>query len=469
MKSIDNYLNGITQYRLMLYFLISLLFVALVLSIFKLLPINPLNLFFSGILLTTVCWVTNKFFEKKFKIPTNIESVYITALILTLIMTPARTFSDLIVFTGIGFLSQACKYILAINRKHIFNPAAFGAVFAAIILNHGASWWIGNKWMLFFVILGGFLIVKKLQRFSLVLSFMATYLIAKPLTFTSNIFFESSLIFFTVVMLTEPQTTPPNKKLQIINGILIGIGYNFVIPEIALLLGNIFSYVVSPKDKLLLKLKEKIQIAPDIYEFIFQPVVKLSFLPGQYMEWTLGHNNQDSRGSRRYFTLASSPTENNLRIGVKFYPNSSSYKKNMLIMNSTQSIVAAQLSGEFTLPKETSKKLCFIAGGIGITPYRSMIKYLLDTKERRDIILIYSAKNESDFVYQDILNSVKTIYVATEKGKLIDEAMIKKEIPDFKDRFFYISGPHSMVDDFKKTLNKMNVSKIKIDFFPGYA
>ena len=91
--------------------------------------------------------------------------------------------------------------------------------------------------------------------------------------------------------------------------------------------------------------------------------------------------------------------------------------------------------------------------------------------QKRDIILLYSSKKESDFVYKDILNYVKTIYVATEKGQYIDETMIKKQIPDFKDRIFYISGPHSMVDAFEKTLKEMGVSgqQLKVDFFPGYA
>ena len=92
----------------------------------------------------------------------------------------------------------------------------------------------------------------------------------------------------------------------------------FTTSELALLLGNVFSYLVSPKANLLLTLRAKIQVAPDVWDFIFVSARKMAFAPGQYMEWTLAHDDPDERGNRRYFTLASSPNEPNVRVGVKF-------------------------------------------------------------------------------------------------------------------------------------------------------
>lgn len=494
-KYVDDFLNGITMYRLMLYFLIILVCVALVLSYFGILPFTPLAFLFSASSLTVACWTTNKILAKIFKVPTNLESVYITALILSLIITPTNNINGFPFLAGAAVFAMASKYFLVINRKHIFNPAAFGAITSAIVFSNGASWWVGNIWMMPFVLLGGMLIVKKLQRFSLVLGFFAVSVliflgvnIFKDIdlfSFVKGLILDTPLLFFAFVMLTEPQTTPPTKMRQIVYGSLVGLlfvlpvrlGVFIITPEIALLAGNIFSYIVSPKEKLLLKLKEKIQIAPDIYDFIFgldKPVV---FSPGQYMEWTLGHSNPDSRGNRRYFTIAASPTEKNLRIGVKFYPNPSSFKKTLLSLTPGSEVIAGQLAGEFTLPKDQSKKLCFIAGGIGVTPYRSIIKYLLDLGQRRDIILLYSNKTETDIVYKDIFNQamqalgIKTVYVVTDKMGTINEVTIRQEVPDFKDRIFYLSGPHSMVDVFVDTLKKLGFSQtqIKIDFFPGYV
>lgn len=495
MKLIDDFLNGITMYRLVLYVLIFFVGVAEVLSFFKLLPFNPLNLFFSTLLLVVVCWLTNKIFAAVFEVPANVESLYITALILALILTPASSLGQLQFFFWAGVLAMASKYIFALGKKHLFNPAALAVFVTALTLNYSASWWIGSTWMMPFVAVGGLLIVKKIRRFDFVFAFLLTALTvilvssaikgSDLLTVAQKLILDTPLLFFAFIMLTEPLTTPPTVFWQMIYGTLVGIlfapfihiGSFYFTPEVALLAGNIFSFFVSPKDKLLLTLKEKIQLAPDIYDFVFGLDKKFVSLPGQYMEWTLGHSKPDSRGNRRYFTLASSPAEENLRIGVKFYPNGSSFKSKLLSMQAGDKIVASQLAGEFVLPKDPLKKLCFIAGGIGVTPYRSIIKYLLDTNQKRDIILLYSSKKEYDFVYRDIFSEaserlgVKTFFVTTEKGEIIDQAMIEHEVPDYKERIFYISGPHGMVDAFKKTCKEMGIpdSQIKVDFFPGYA
>lgn len=500
---VDDFLDRITMYRLMLYFLIGLVSIALVYSFFGVLPFSPFAIIFSTFFLILISWISNKVFATFFKVSTNVESVYITALILALIITPSVSLSALTFFGWAGVLSMASKYISAINKKHIFNPVAITVALTAITLNQSASWWVGNGWTMPFVVAGGLLIVRKIRREDLLFGFLATalavfsgFIYLRNGDFVgslSTVFFESPFFFFAFVMLTEPLTTPPAKKWRLMYGVMIGILFAFPIhlgkfystPEIALVLGNIFSYIVSPKQKLLLTLKEKFKVGSDIFDFIFVPSRKISFLPGQYMEWTLAHKGVDSRGSRRYFTIASSPTENNLRLGVKFYPDGSSYKRAMSLMDNKTQIVASQLAGDFVLPKDMNKKLVFIAGGIGITPYRSMVRYLLDTKQKRQIILLYSNKTASEIMYKDVLDSakhnlgIKTVYTLTEKHPVgwkertgrIDAKMIEKEIPDWKERFFYLSGPHAMVAGFEQVLKNMGVnsSQIKTDFFPGYV
>ena len=107
------------------------------------------------------------------------------------------------------------------------------------------------------------------------------------------------------------------------------LGPIYSTPELALVIGNIYSYMVSPKQKVVLKLKRKSKIASNIADFVFKPSQRLVFEPGQYMEFTLAHPKPDSRGNRRYFTLASSPTEESLHLGVRFYADSSSFKKSL--------------------------------------------------------------------------------------------------------------------------------------------
>src|SRR5207237_7792542 len=112
----------------------------------------------------------------------------------------------------------------------------------------------------------------------------------------------------------------------------------------------------SPKRKFALKLKRKHKIASNIVEFIFKPSQRLVFTPGQYMELTLGHPRPDSRGNRRFFTLASSPTEDYLHLGVRFYADSSSFKKALHRIDSRTTIIAGQVAGDFTLPPDPRQK-----------------------------------------------------------------------------------------------------------------
>ncbi len=484
---IDTLLNGITMYRLILYYLVFLVGLAIVYSFAGLLPYDPWALLFSTTFLITICWITNTIFARTFRVPPNVESVYISALILALIITPIVSASDLTFLIWAGVWAMASKYIIAINRKHLFNPAAFAVALTALTVNQTASWWVADMPMLPFVLIGGLLIVRKTQKFGLVLSFLITALVASIVfglvagealpALMQNTLVYTPLMFFAFVILTEPLTLPPTRKLQLIYGMIVGflfvpqlhIGSFYFTPELSILMGNLFAFAVSPKAKLVLRLKEKIQLAPDIYDFIFVPNHKLPFVPGQYMEWTLGHHNPDSRGNRRYFTLASSPTETNLRLGVKFYPNSSSYKQSMLSMNQDTEIVAGQLAGDFVLPEDRTQKCVLIAGGIGITPFRSMVKYLIDTNQHRRLVLFYAVKSVEDIVYKDIFDKaerklgIKTIYTITGASRIpsgwggkvgrINAQMIKGEVPDYYDCVFYLSGPNAMVTGFEAALN----------------
>jgi ferredoxin-NADP reductase/Na+-translocating ferredoxin:NAD+ oxidoreductase RnfD subunit len=507
LKLIDDFLNKITMYRLVLYYLIGLLIVALAYSALGILPYSPLGLLYSVLIICVISWGTNTLFAKVFETPTNTESVWITALILALIITPLKSLGDTQYFIFIGWaavLAMASKYILAINRKHIFNPAAFAVALTALMINQSASWWVGTAAMLPFVLLGGVLMVRKIQRWDLVLSFFVFALAA--ILYTSGthgniagslwrIIASTPLLFFAFVMLTEPLTTPPTGPRRILYGAVTGFLFapamNFLgiysTPELALLAGNFFSYLISPKVKYLLKLKAKTQTGTDTADFIFTSDREAKFTPGQYLEWTLGHNKVDNRGNRRYFTLASSPTEKDVRLGVKFYPEASSFKRALIKMKPGDSIIASQLSGDFVLPGNKKKKLAFIAGGIGITPFRSMIKYLIDKNEKRDIVQFYSNKTAGEINYADVFNAaydklgIKTVYTLTDinqipedwngyQGKLNPDIIVR-EVPDYKERMFFISGPRTMVEAFDKILRGLGIPErqIKIDFFPGFA
>ncbi len=506
---IDNVLNRVTMYRLVLYYLIFLVVTAAALSFFGVLPFRPVDLLFSVSVLVFVCWIANSALAKLFGVPANTESLYITAFILALIMTPRSASGHWpaaaapVVLAGV--FAMASKYILAFRRKHIFNPAAVAVALTAFTLGQAASWWVGTIAMMPFVLLGGLLLARKIARFDLILSFFAaasTVIVGAGLAkgaslapAASQLLAETPILFFAFAMLTEPLTTPPARPLRVAYGAIVGFlfapflhfGQVYLTPELALLAGNVFSYLVSPKARYLLRLKARAQLAPDIYDFRFASDRRLRFRPGQYLEWTLEHAHPDNRGNRRYFTIASSADEREVRIGVKVYPGASSFKRSLLAMRPGNEIVASQLAGEFVLPANQQEKLVFMAGGIGITPFRSMIRYLLDRRERRPITVFYSNRTAPEIVYADVLEDarkelgIRTVYTLTDANNIppdwqgrtgrVDAEMIARVVPDYRERTFYLSGPRSLVVGFQEVLRKIGIpkSRIKTDFFPGFA
>jgi glycine betaine catabolism B len=484
---IDKFIDSTSMYRLLLYYLVGLVIAAVGLSAVGDMHYSAIAIAVEAALSVTACWIINKVFAYIFNAPVNPESSLLTGLILALIIPPDLQLYSLMFVVAAAGLAIGSKYLLTIGNKHIFNPAAVAVVLAAWGPHQSASWWVGTAVLLPFVLIGGMMTVRKVRRGYMVTTFLAATTITTAVmalasstslaTSMHNMLLTSSVFFLGFVMLTEPYTSPTTKTKQIWYAALVGVlmspqvhfGSIYTTPEIALVIGNIFAYTVSPKVKLFPTFRGLKEVARSTYEFSFIPGKKLAFEPGQYMEFTLPHTKADNRGSRRWFTLASSPTEDRLLLGIKFYDNGSSFKHAMLEMDQNSQIVAAQLAGDFVMPKDKTKKLVFIAGGIGVTPFRSMVKYLIDTQEKRNVRILYSARTEADFAYIDVFEQarqslgIQTAYVATDEPNTTIPHAISGTID--KD------GTHPMVETLQETLENIGVHRhnIKIDFFPGYA
>ncbi len=480
------------MYRLVLEGLFTLSIVSIFFGFAGLISHKGLNLILSLIVILISCHVVNYVFAKMVGAARNVESVFITAFILFFIFAPARNFSELGILALGGAVAMASKYILAVQKKHIFNPAAIGVFILGAFGLGNAIWWVATPYLLPFAAVLGFLILKKIDKFQFFFLFVIAAMVsilgvafwkgAGQTSLAWQVFLSWPIVFFGTVMLTEPLTAPPGKNLQIFYALIVGsyfgfqfqLGPIFSTPALALIVGNLYAFFISPKYFAKLSLLQKKQLASGIYELIFSSTKKLQNIPGQYMEWTLPHSPSDNRGTRRYFTIASSPTESDIKIGVRVsQEKGSSFKKQLLALKAGDDIIASRLIGDFVLPKDPRQKLAFIAGGIGITPFRSMVRYLIDNGEKRQIILLYGAKTADDFVYKDIFDTaertigLKTFYVLNQ----INEEVVKREVPDYKERVFYISGPTGMVTAFKQILKTMGVAEanIKTDFFPGFA
>lgn len=500
LRFIDDSLNAITMYRLLVYGLSIIAAVAVLFGFMGVLPYSGASLLLSLGVVMTVGYLTNLAFVSFFRSAFMPESGVITALILFCILPPVTTPARAVGVAAAVLLAIASKYLIARYRRHIFNPAAVAVLLTGLLGVAHAIWWIGSAVMLPFTVLLGLLILRKLRRSGLFLSFAGTALAVMLLVgltqdrpFSEIIiqaFTSWPLVFLGTVMLTEPSTLPPRLRQQYVYGAVVGlvfasqvdIGVLAATPEVALLIGNLYAYAVGPKRQLRLRLREQVEVAPRLVDFVFEPDGKLDYLPGQYLAWTLPHAGFDNRSTRRTFTIASSPTEDTLRLGVRFAEPSSTFKRALRAMKPGDELVASQLAGDFTLPDDSSRKLLFIAGGIGVTPFRSMAKCLSDRGEQRDIVLLYGVADPAELAYQDVwrqaashgLRLVPVLDTAQAPagwggatGRL-DADTVKRLVPDIMTRRVYISGPPAMVRGCGKDLRRAGVRDLITDYFSGY-
>lgn len=213
------------------------------------------------------------------------------------------------------------------------------------------------------------------------------------------------------------------------------------------------------------------KIADDIYSFYFKHPAKLRYVAGQFIELTLDHSNIDNRGNRRWFTLSSSPSEELLCITTKVSAHHSSFKQALMNLKLGDSVVISESMGDFILPKDDSISLVFVAGGIGVTPFRSMIKWLTDTNSTREIQLLYFAPDKAHVAFRSTLSQPFTTTEYITDGTKLTIAELNKRIKDIKNSYIYVSGPEPMTESIVAELLEFGINKhhLVTDYFPGYT
>lgn len=230
-----------------------------------------------------------------------------------------------------------------------------------------------------------------------------------------------------------------------------------------------------------IKLVKKIGEAKDAKSFIFQPEKPVSFLPGQYLYYTLPKlNYPDAKGATRHFTISSSPTEGDLlRLTTKIRAESG-YKKTLDELPMGSLIEIQEPNGTFFFDEKETGPHIFLAGGIGITPFRSMIKYVADKKLQIPIYLIYSNsdpdipfKKEFDGITRSYPN-IKILYVVSSTQGRLDQIKIESFVNGWKlndlKPTWWVCGPPPFIDAMEDILNKIKVpgGQIRSEKFTGY-
>jgi len=227
---------------------------------------------------------------------------------------------------------------------------------------------------------------------------------------------------------------------------------------------------------------------------------QLEYSAGQFAFFDIGSVYNDPEGPIRHFTIASSPTEDFLMISTRI--RDTPYKKRLSSLEENTTIVKVRgPEGKFTLHEDYSKPAVFLSGGIGVTPFRSMIKYATDKQLSIKIIMFDSNRNQTNILYKkefdecaNINKNLKVVYTVTEeeggeeqpiqtsssrtvtwngeRGR-IDKSMLTRYLSDndIKSSIFYICGPPGMVNAMQNLVqNELQIPReqIKVEEFTGY-
>jgi ferredoxin-NADP reductase len=210
----------------------------------------------------------------------------------------------------------------------------------------------------------------------------------------------------------------------------------------------------------------------NVQTFKFEPEQPIAWQPGQYMHYVLENLQPDDKGNERWFTISTAPFEKLIAITTRLdnLPFSN-FKQALVDMKAGDMIEADGPKGQFVL-QDGDRRHVLIAGGIGITPFRSMLAELAHNQQSKTIDLLY-ANRDNNFVFGQELKDLQSNYSSLTIKEFVDRRL---ELDDFKpylsdsNSMYYLSGPRSMVESYQELLIENGVlpEQIMTDFFPGY-
>jgi ferredoxin-NADP reductase len=233
------------------------------------------------------------------------------------------------------------------------------------------------------------------------------------------------------------------------------------------------------------QIKEKREVAKGTLLVVFDLLgEEVGFRPGQYFWVTLlDPPYDDEKGPRRHISVVTSPNERGV-LGLCTRLRDSAFKRSLAELPVGTDVDVEAPKGSFVLPEETDVPYVFIAGGIGITVFRSMLRYIDEEQLPYRVTLVYSNRDRESAAFLDELieldqRSPNFRLVATMTAdpgwegetRRIDAAMLRDTLGDELGSFTYlVAGPPSMVEGVVEELKTAGVAEDRIvpDSYSGY-
>jgi ferredoxin-NADP reductase len=233
------------------------------------------------------------------------------------------------------------------------------------------------------------------------------------------------------------------------------------------------------------RIKEKREVAKGTLMVLFDLLgQEVDFQPGQYFWVTLlDPPYDDEKGPKRHITVVTSPTERGV-LGLATRVRDTAFKRSLAELPEGTEVEVEQPKGSFVLPEETDRPYVFIAGGIGITVFRSMLRYIADEGLPHRVTLVYSNRDrESTAFYDEVheleaaIPNLEVVFTMTEdpgwdgETRRINADMLRDHLGEELDSYTYlIAGPPAMVDGVAEALQDAGIpeDQLRPARFSGY-
>jgi len=234
------------------------------------------------------------------------------------------------------------------------------------------------------------------------------------------------------------------------------------------------------------KLLSRVEVAEGTMAFHFEKPARFDFKPGQSADLTLSNPPEtDAEGNTRTFSIASPPFENHLMFTTRM--RDTAFKRSLTKVPLGTEVKIDPPTGSFTLHKNSAKAAVFLAGGIGITPFLSIVRQADHDRLPHKLHLFYSNRRPEDAPFLDVLQMLektnpnfRLVCTMTEMSKskkewkgetgLINQEMLSGHLTNLQGPIYYIAGPPAMVAGLRKMLVTANIDEddIRTEDFAGY-
>ncbi|WP_309134659.1 FAD-dependent oxidoreductase [Cellulomonas sp.] len=499
MGPVDRLLGAASMYRVTTVVLLAVHAWAAGLGALGVLDVDPVALVVTVAVCLAAVLLTSLLGHALGGVRPHVESSVLTALLLGLLLWPDASPAGLASAGLAGAAAGLTKVLVRYGGRHVANPAAAGALVlglaSAALGGPGPVWWAATPLMAPVVVPAGLAVVRRCRAEAVALAAVGTYVVlvvprlvasgVAPGDALATVLLSHPVVLAACFMVVEPLTQAPRRHQRVAVAVLVGAaaGVPFAAgplstsPELAIVLGNVVTAVVTRPRAVRLEVVRHGAPAPGTHEVVLRPARPLPWRPGQWVELDVGQLRPDGRGRRR--TLSIVPAGDGLlAVAFALPARPSAFKAALAAAPVGATVRATAVGGDFLLPRDRRVPLLLVAGGVGITPFVAH----LDDAGDRDVVLVvvagrgvlppYATRIAATGARVLVVSPVPVVGLPDGwrwyAGSRLTAAALAAATSDLPRRHAYVSGAPDLVHRARRLLAAAGVRRVRTDAFTGY-